>query len=91
MTSRAADDKATGAGVGPYKFVRTLGLGSFSKVKLAIHEPTKKKVAIKILNRQKLRKMDMAQKIWREIEIQRALNHPHVVRLYETIDTPEDL
>lgn len=77
--------------VGPYRLSRTLGIGAFSKVKMAIHEPTKKKVAIKILNRKKLSHMDMGHKIWREINILRMFNHLHINRLYEVIDTPTDI
>jgi 5'-AMP-activated protein kinase catalytic alpha subunit len=58
---------------------------------VAVHEPTKKKVAIKILNRKKLAHMDMGQKLWREIQILGMFNHPHIIRLYEVIDTPSDI
>lgn len=58
---------------------------------VAVHEPTKKKVAIKTLNRKKLAQMDMGQKIRREINILRVFNHPHIIRLYEVIDTLTDI
>jgi serine/threonine protein kinase len=35
--------------------------------------------------------MDMGRKIWREIDIMKTFNHPHIIRLYEVIDTPTDL
>lgn len=34
--------------LGPYKIYHTLGSGTYSKVKLALHEPTGKQYAIKI-------------------------------------------
>jgi 5'-AMP-activated protein kinase catalytic alpha subunit len=77
--------------VGNYRLGRTLGIGSFSKVKMATHEPTKKKVAIKILNRKRLSSLDMGSKIWREINILKMFNHPHIIRLYEVIDTVTDI
>lgn len=77
--------------IGPYRLGKTLGLGAFSKVKLAIHELTGEKVAIKILNRKKLKKMDMGAKVRREIEILKMFDHPHIIRLYEVIDTPSDI
>ena len=49
--------------VGDYKLGKVLGIGSFCKVKLATHEPTGAKVAIKILNRKKLKKQDMGEKV----------------------------
>ncbi|CEP02939.1 hypothetical protein PBRA_002906 [Plasmodiophora brassicae] len=74
-----------------YRLGKTLGVGSFSKVKMAVHEPTNKKVAIKILNRKKLNTMDMGQKVRREINILRLFMHAHIIRLYEVIDTPTDI
>ena len=41
---------------------KTLGIGSFGKVKLAEHALTGHKVAIKILNRKKIKAMDMDEK-----------------------------
>jgi len=47
-----------------YKLGKTLGIGSFGKVKVAEHSPTGHKVAIKILNRRKVKMMDMEEKGW---------------------------
>ncbi|KAI3859462.1 hypothetical protein MKW92_002955 [Papaver armeniacum] len=76
-----------------YKLGKTLGIGAFSKVKLADHIPTGIKVAIKIYNRRKLKKMKMNEdKVMREIKAMRLLfMHPHVIRLYEVIVTPCDI
>ncbi|ETN98359.1 snf1a Snf1-related kinase SNF1a [Reticulomyxa filosa] len=74
-----------------YRIGRTLGVGSFSKVKFGVHEPTGKRVAVKVLNKLQLKKMEMEQKVYREIEILAQLNHPHVIRLYEMIETPSDI
>lgn len=77
--------------LGPYRFEKTLGSGSFGKVKLAVHRYTQTKVAIKILSKEKINKLDMSSKVKREINILRLFKHPHIVRLYEVIDTPTDL
>ncbi|MCI09766.1 SNF1-related protein kinase, partial [Trifolium medium] len=45
-----------------YKIGKTLGIGSFGKVKLAEHVLTGHKVAIKILNRCKIKNMEMEEK-----------------------------
>lgn len=45
-----------------YKFGKTLGIGSFGKVKIAEHVLTGHKVAIKILNRRKVKNMEMEEK-----------------------------
>lgn len=45
-----------------YKLGKTLGIGSFGKVKIAEHLLTGHKVAIKILNRRKIKSMEMEEK-----------------------------
>lgn len=47
-----------------YRLGKTLGIGSFGKVKVAEHILTGHKVAIKILNRKKIKQMDMDEKGW---------------------------
>eukprot|EP00929_Paragymnodinium_shiwhaense_P098576 TRINITY_DN60038_c0_g1_i1.p1 TRINITY_DN60038_c0_g1~~TRINITY_DN60038_c0_g1_i1.p1 ORF type:complete len:504 (+),score=94.67 TRINITY_DN60038_c0_g1_i1:179-1690(+) len=77
--------------IGHYKLSSTLGVGTFGKVKLAEHTITGQKVAVKIINRKKMETMNMHQKIRREINILQFLKHPHVIRLYELVDTPTDI
>lgn len=48
----------------------------------AEHERTRHKVAIKILNRKKIRTLDMGEKVTREIANLKKLAHPHICRLY---------
>lgn len=72
-----------------YKLMKTLGIGAFSKVKLAVHQPTGQKVAIKIMNRNKMK--DMEDKVWRELKVMKLVAHPHIVRLYEVIETSTDI
>ncbi|KAJ4902396.1 SNF1-related protein kinase 1.3 [Raphanus sativus] len=74
-----------------YKIGKTLGQGSFGKVKLAVHKTTGHNVAIKILNREKIKEMTIEAKVEREIKILRLLMHPHIIRQYEVIETPEDI
>ncbi|GJP44737.1 hypothetical protein CLOM_g4094 [Closterium sp. NIES-68] len=74
-----------------YRLGKTLGIGSFGKVKVAEHVLTGHKVAIKILNRKKIRSMDMDEKVKREIKILRLFMHPHIIRQYEVIETPTDI
>jgi len=77
--------------IGPYKVGSTLGVGTFGKVKMAEHLSTGQKVAIKIINKKKMEQMNMHEKIRREINILQFLKHPHVIRLYELLDTPTDI
>lgn len=94
--SKAANGKdAKGANkvvrLGHYVFGRTLGQGTFGKVKLAEHEMTGHQVAVKIINKDKLVAQNMDKKISREIKILKLLRHTHVIRLYEVVDTPTDI
>ncbi|KAJ3438976.1 serine/threonine-protein kinase brsk2-like protein [Anaeramoeba flamelloides] len=78
--------------VGPYKIGKTLGVGSSSKVKLAIHKDTKKKYAVKILTKSSLsEKKQMRKKVEREISILKLLKHPNIMRLYDVYETSKYL
>jgi len=58
---------------------------------VGINEITKTKVAVKILNKRKIKTLGMFDKIKREIKILKLFNHPHIIKLYEFIDTPSDI
>ncbi|XP_058107345.1 serine/threonine protein kinase OSK1-like isoform X3 [Magnolia sinica] len=73
-----------------YRLGKTLGIGSFGKVKLAQHVLTGHKVAVKILNRQVLNDAER-EKVMREIKILRLFAHPHIIRLYEVIETRSNI
>ncbi|XP_049838712.1 serine/threonine-protein kinase SIK3 isoform X1 [Schistocerca gregaria] len=72
--------------VGYYELERTIGKGNFAVVKLATHVVTKTKVAIKIIDKTKLDEENL-KKIFREIQIMRKLRHPHIIRLYQVMET----
>jgi 5'-AMP-activated protein kinase catalytic alpha subunit len=61
------------------------------QVKLATHVVTGHKVAVKILNKAKIKQLGMEEKVQREINILHLCTHPHIIRLYEVIDTPTDI
>ncbi|CEF67670.1 5'-AMP-activated protein kinase catalytic subunit alpha-1 [Strongyloides ratti] len=77
--------------IGPYILHETLGVGTFGKVKLAIYEGTNQKVAVKILNREKIINLDVVGKIRREIQNMQMFRHPHIIKLYQVISTPTDI
>jgi 5'-AMP-activated protein kinase, catalytic alpha subunit len=80
--------------LGQYRLGKTLGIGAFGKVKctssliydltlvaVGQHLITGQKVAIKILNKGKIKHMEMAEKVRREINILKMCTHPHIIRL----------
>ncbi|WWD08124.1 hypothetical protein V865_006235 [Kwoniella europaea PYCC6329] len=77
--------------VGQYIIERTLGTGSFGKVKLATHAITGHQVALKLINRAKITTPDMNARVKREIQYLKVLRHPHIIKLYEVITTPTDV
>ncbi|VAH85309.1 unnamed protein product [Triticum turgidum subsp. durum] len=77
-----------------YNLGKTLGASTFGKVIIADHKLTGLKVAVKILNRRKMKTMEMEEKANREIKILRSFIdfiHPHIIRIYEVIETPKDI
>uniref|UniRef100_A0A0A1XES8 non-specific serine/threonine protein kinase n=1 Tax=Zeugodacus cucurbitae TaxID=28588 RepID=A0A0A1XES8_ZEUCU len=72
--------------VGFYDIERTIGKGNFAVVKLARHRITKNEVAIKIIDKSQLDSVNL-QKVYREVEIMKRLNHPHIIKLYQVMET----
>uniref|UniRef100_A0A673MM17 non-specific serine/threonine protein kinase n=1 Tax=Sinocyclocheilus rhinocerous TaxID=307959 RepID=A0A673MM17_9TELE len=72
--------------VGYYEMERTIGKGNFAVVKLATHMITRAKVAIKIVDKTQLDDENL-KKIFREVQIMKMLRHPHIIRLYQVMET----
>ncbi|CAJ2502910.1 Uu.00g103040.m01.CDS01 [Anthostomella pinea] len=90
--AKAKLEKArTESRVGAYNVIRTLGEGSFGKVKLAVHRMTGQQVALKIIARKKLISRDMVGRVEREIEYLQLLRHPHIIKLYTVIKTQNEI
>jgi carbon catabolite-derepressing protein kinase len=77
--------------IGRYQIIKTLGEGSFGKVKLAYHMATHARVALKIINRKTLAKSDMQGRVEREISYLRLLRHPHIIKLYDVIKSKDEI
>ncbi|KAJ0001761.1 hypothetical protein NQD34_001557 [Periophthalmus magnuspinnatus] len=76
--------------VGPYRLEKTLGKGQTGLVKLGVHCVTNQKVAIKIVNREKLSE-SVLMKVEREIAILKLIEHPHVLKLYDVYENKKYL
>ncbi|XP_033940242.1 serine/threonine-protein kinase BRSK2 isoform X4 [Pseudochaenichthys georgianus] len=76
--------------VGPYRLEKTLGKGQTGLVKLGIHCVTCQKVAIKIVNREKLSE-SVLMKVEREIAILKLIEHPHVLKLHDVYENKKYL
>lgn len=85
LSSQSANPNANHMFVGPYRLEKTLGKGQTGLVKLGVHYKTNKKVAIKIVNREKLNE-SVLMKVEREITIMKLIEHPNVLRLYDVYE-----
>ena len=77
--------------VGNYHLLQQIGKGTFSIVALGIHLPTNHKVAIKILQKNKIQDKTDIERINREINILKMIEHPHLAKLYEIISTKNNI
>ncbi|KAM9823699.1 SNF-related serine/threonine-protein kinase-like [Neosynchiropus ocellatus] len=75
---------------GLYDLDKTLGRGHFAVVKLARHVFTGEKVAVKVIDKNKLDPVARAH-LFQEVRCMKLVQHPNVVRLYEVIDTANKL
>ncbi|CAE7559523.1 CIPK8, partial [Symbiodinium microadriaticum] len=71
--------------VGKYELFRTLGEGTFGKVKYAVNTETNEPVAIKVLDKEKIQKQNMGPQIKKEISIMKIVRHKYVVGMKEVL------
>jgi serine/threonine protein kinase len=76
--------------IGNYILGKTLGEGAFAKVKEATHAPTGKEVAIKIIFKSDQEDY-VLKNLHREGQLMRRCQHPHIIRLYEVVETQKAL
>lgn len=76
---------ATRTRVGKYQLGKTLGEGTFAKVKFAKNIENDDVVAIKILDKDQVLRHKMVEQIKREISTMKLIRHPNVVQLYEVM------
>lgn len=69
--------------IGLYKLGRTLGEGTYGKVKLGTHLHTGQEVAVKIM---RPHETNNRAEVEREISVLKLLKHPNIVQLFEVIE-----
>ena len=70
---------------------KPIGEGTFGKVRLGTHILTGEKVAVKILEKNRITDVSDVERVAREIHILKIIRHPHIVQLYEIIETSKQL
>ena len=73
--------------IGKYLIKGTVGRGTFGKVKLGIYIPTNEKVAIKILEKNKIREKDDEIRVQREFEMLTKFNHINLILVAEIFES----
>ena len=75
--------------IGNYLIKKTLGQGTFGKVKLGIYLPTEEKVAIKILEKDRIIEKDDEIRVKREFDMLALFNHPNVILVAEIFESTD--
>ncbi|XP_031381900.1 CBL-interacting serine/threonine-protein kinase 21-like [Punica granatum] len=73
--------------IGKYQFLRTIGGGTFAKVKLAVDSTNNQYVAIKVIDKHMVMQSNLKSQVQREIKTMRLLHHPNIIRIHEVIGT----
>lgn len=84
-------DKPKNKKIGDYIIGKSIGKGTFGKVKKGVHIKTNEKVAIKILEKDKIQDVADVERVAREIHILKIVRHPNVIQMYEIIETKKQL
>ena len=69
--------------LGGYVLLRELGRGAIGVVHAAYHEGLDRKLAIKVLNKQRAGRADLEARLRREARALARLSHPNVVQVYD--------
>jgi serine/threonine protein kinase len=86
---RKSEEKILTESLSNYTIKKIIGKGAYATVRLGRHNDTNKKVAIKTYDKYQIIDPTKKANMLREIEILKKLDHPHIIKLYETVDTPK--
>tara|TARA_B110000208_G_scaffold139088_1_gene167843 strand:+ start:161 stop:1753 length:1593 start_codon:yes stop_codon:yes gene_type:complete len=75
------------ARVGKYEIGKTIGVGTFGKVRFARNAETGERVAMKILDKAAIGAQGMKVQVARELEVMKMLSHPNIVGLFEVMSS----
>ncbi|XP_016514613.1 CBL-interacting serine/threonine-protein kinase 25 [Nicotiana tabacum] len=77
--------------LGKYEMGRLLGQGTFAKVYYGRNIETSESVAIKVINKDHVKREGLMEQIIREISIMRLVRHPNIVELKEVMATKQKI
>ncbi|XP_064632458.1 NUAK family SNF1-like kinase 1 [Lineus longissimus] len=74
-----------------FEIVKTLGEGTYGKVKLAVDRTNGEMVAIKYIRKHKIQTEQDLVRIQREIKVMASLRHPHIINIMEVFENKEKI
>eukprot|EP01012_Entosiphon_sulcatum_P048953 TRINITY_DN67533_c0_g1_i1.p2 TRINITY_DN67533_c0_g1~~TRINITY_DN67533_c0_g1_i1.p2 ORF type:complete len:324 (-),score=78.24 TRINITY_DN67533_c0_g1_i1:63-1001(-) len=77
--------------VGRYKLGKTIGSGTYGKVKHCVDSVTGRENAVKIIEKQQLLSEGMEEQLRREITIMKALDHPNITKIFEVMQSAKNV
>lgn len=77
--------------VSNYKFEKVLGHGAYAVVKLAWDKVRAEKVAVKVYEKNVVLDPRKMKNVRREISILKDLEHPNIIKLLDSFDTPKQV
>ncbi|KAJ3195138.1 NUAK SNF1-like kinase 1, partial [Entophlyctis luteolus] len=77
--------------VGNYLLTETIGEGTFGKVKLSVDIRSGEKLAIKVIQKSKIKTAKQMNSVQREVRLMKLLKHPHIVEVKETLENKEQI
>ena len=72
-----------------YEIKDIIGIGTFGEVKLGVNKKTKEKVAIKIIDKEKMIAYQNIERIKREFSIIKELDHINIIKTYSITEDPK--
>ncbi len=70
---------STKSDISEYVIGKIIGTGAYAAVRIGLHKPSNKKVAIKVYEKTKLMEPQRRKSVKREIKIMERMTHEHIV------------
>ncbi|KXS16880.1 Pkinase-domain-containing protein, partial [Gonapodya prolifera JEL478] len=77
--------------IGKYRLDKTIGQGTYGKVKLGTHVDTGDKVAVKVIEKAQIKSPKQVARLQREIRFLKLLYHPHIVKVHDVMETSDSI
>ncbi|KAJ3177552.1 MAP/microtubule affinity-regulating kinase 4 [Gaertneriomyces sp. JEL0708] len=89
--SSSASAKPEVKSVGRWRLERSIGQGTYGKVRLGLDSTTGEKVAVKVIEKSQVQSQKQVSRLQREIRFLRLLNHPHIVKVYDVVEHEDSI